>query len=158
MTDAFPDWTYEEATIEKGHPTVTVDKSNHLVRYYDANGKQVMAAPAGTGLISGPKHEDGDNRTPEGTFRLGKAENTENKKGGTFSFGPAFFRIYHKNDDGTYSGVGLHGTGVPFLNGGNISHGCIRTDNSFIDRMRKLGGASKIVIYEWKKDTLLEYC
>lgn len=127
---------------------ITVDKGNHLIRYYDANGKQVMAAPVGTGLISGQKHKEGDNRTPNGTFKLGKAESTKNKKGGERAFGHHFFRTNHTNDNGVSSGIGLHGTGNPLFNGGNISHGCIRTDNSFIDKLYKLGGAPTITIYE----------
>ena len=149
ITSILPSWTAEKAEIKKGQPTVTVDKTNHLVRYYDANGEQVMAAPAGIGLISGDKSKEGDNKTPNGTYSLGNAEKGANKKGGEMSFGKWFYRTNHKNKNGTASGVGLHGTGNPVFNGLNISHGCIRTDNSFINKMHdQLAQPRSVTIYE----------
>lgn len=155
ITSVVPSWTAEKAQIKKGQPTVTVDKTNHLVRYYDANGKQVMAAPAGTGLISGNKSKEGDNKTPNGTYSLRSAEKGVNKKGGEMSFGKWFYRTNHTNKNGGASGVGLHGTGNPFFNGINISHGCIRTDNSFINKMHdQLAQPKSITIYEKQGGTI----
>ncbi len=150
ITNYLPWFTREKADIPKGIPVVTVDKGNHLARYYDASGKQIMTSPVGTGLIPGQKHKSGDNKTPTGTFSLGSAESSKNKKGGYSSFGNWFFRTNHTNDDGSPSGVGLHGTGWSFLNGGDISHGCIRADNDFINKLHDLGGARKIIIYDKK--------
>ena len=155
-TSVVPSWTAEKAQIKKNQPTVTVDKTNHLIRYYNANGKQVMAAPAGTGLISGDKSKEGDNKTPNGTYSLGRAERGANKKGGKASFGKWFYRTNHTNKNGGASGVGLHGTGNPLFNGINISHGCVRTDNSFINKMHdQLPRPKSIIIYEKQGGTLL---
>lgn len=149
ITRVLPWWTGEK--VKDPRNTWTIDKRNHLARYYDKNGKLVITSPAGTGLVQGNKSKSGDNKTPNGTYILGGSENTSNKKGGWWSFGSHFYRTSH--NDGK-SGVGLHGTGNPLFNGMNISHGCIRIDDSAIKKFHDIapnnGKGTKIVIYERK--------
>jgi len=68
------------------------------------------------------------------------------------SFGTYFYRTNHTNNDGSSSGVGIHGTGNPLFNGMNISHGCFRVDNRAIEKFNKIapnkGAGANIVIYE----------
>lgn len=154
ITNFAPSWTAEKAINPRN--TVTVDKTNHLARYYDAEGRQVAAVPAGTGLVSGAKHSSGDNKSPSGTYNLGKAEATKNKKGGHWSFGPWYFRTDHRNDTGEASAVGLHGTGFPLWLGSNVSHGCIRTPNGFVQKLHDVGGARKIILYEKNGNKLIK--
>lgn len=152
ITSVLPEWTEEKA--DNPVNAWTIDKGNHLARYYDSTGKQVIASPVGIGLISGNKSKEGDNKSPDGTYRLSGPENGANKKGGTSSFGKYFYRTNHRNKSGSSSGVGIHGTGNPLFNGMNISHGCFRVDNRAIEKFHDIapnnGGGSKIIIYEKK--------
>lgn len=157
ITRAVPEWTEEKADDPRN--TWTIDKRNHLARYYDSNGKQVIVSPVGTGLVSGDKVKEGDNKSPNGTYRLSGPENGVNKKGGRASFGTYFYRTNHANHNGGVSGVGIHGTGTPLFNGMNISHGCFRVDNSAIEKFHEIapnnGRGAQIVIYEQHGGTLV---
>lgn len=150
-----PWWTREKAKNPRN--TWTIDKRNHLARYYDNEGKLRITSPAGTGLVSGDKSKSGDNKTPNGTFTLGGPEDGASKKGGTASFGRYFYRTSH---NGGSSGIGLHGTGNPLFNGMNISHGCIRIDNSAIEKFHEIapnnGRGASIVIYEKMEDLFIQ--
>ncbi len=150
ITSIFPEWTEEKASDPKN--TWTIDKSNHLARYYDESGEQKIASPVGTGLIFGNKSKEGDNRSPDGTYKLSAPEKGETKKGGRMSFGSYFYRTNHTNDNGNPSGVGIHGTGNPLFNGMNISHGCFRVDNKAIEEFNRIapnkGAGASIIIYE----------
>jgi len=68
ITSILPGWTEEKASNPKN--TWTIDKSNHIARYYDSSGKQKIVSPVGTGLISGNKTKEGDNKSPNGTYKL----------------------------------------------------------------------------------------
>ena len=104
------------------------------------------------GLVKGPKQViSDDNKTPTGTYKLSSPEKGENKKGGEWDFGPYFYRTNHRNNGSkSLSGVGLHGTRTPFLNGSNVSHGCMRIDNDDIQEFYKTapnrGAGTKIII------------
>lgn len=160
VTGVFPWFTREK--VNNPRNTWTIDKRNHLARYYDNNGELQISSPVGTGLIKGDKSKTGDNKSPNGSFRLGAPENGESKDGGTMSFGTYFYRTNH---NGGRSGVGLHGTGNPLFNGMNISHGCFRVDNRAIEKFHKIaprqGRGTKIVVYEKQGgclDLLLKFC
>lgn len=152
INELIPGWLEEKASkhIGKGQPVWTIDKEAHVARYYDGKGNLLISSPVGTGLVSGNKTKQGDNKTPEGTYRLQAPERGKNKKGGEFDFGTYFYRTNHTNPGGSLSGIGLHGTGTPFLNGSNISHGCMRIDNSDIEKFYKIapnrGAGTKIII------------
>lgn len=68
ITSVLPGWTEEKVSNPRN--TWTIDKSNHLARYYDESGKQRIVSPVGTGLVSGNKSREGDNKSPNGTYRL----------------------------------------------------------------------------------------
>ena len=102
------------------------------------------------GLVKGDKQIEGDNKTPTGTYTLAAPEKGENKKRGEWDFGPYFLQNNHKNNKSkSLSGVGLHGTGTPFLNGSNVSHGCMRIDNDAIREFYNIapnrGAGTKII-------------
>lgn len=150
-----PGWVPEKAQdqVGKGEPVWTIDKGSRIARYYDKDGNMVLSSPAGIGMVSGPKEKSGDNKTPTGTFRLSAREAGANKSGGTAAFGEHFYRTNHKNDGSSQlSGVGLHGTGTAFLNGTNISHGCVRVDNDvicdFYEKAPNHGAGTKIIMYD----------
>lgn len=153
INEMYPGWIDEKNKdqIGQGYPVWSIDKEFGLARYYDAEGNLLISSPAGTGLVRGNKSQEGDNKTPEGVYTLSRPELGKNKEGGEKSFGPYFYRTNHKNDNSTsLSGVGLHGTGFPILNGSNVSHGCIRIDNddieTFYNTSPNKGANTKIII------------
>lgn len=149
-----PGWTPEKSDeVGKGYPVITVDKTNHLARFYNSKGELEQVSVAGTGFNgTTSKKVENDNRTPTGTYRLSSPEAGSKKKGGTRDFGTWFYRTSHKYKNGTSSGIGIHGTGSPIFNGTNVSHGCIRVDNKAIEKFYKTapnkGAGTKIVIYD----------
>lgn len=152
ILSVYPGWLSDkaESKIGKGRPIWSIDKEHRIARYYDSKGKQQLVSPVGIGLVQGDKSVSGDNRTPTGTYTLSAPERGAGKSGGEMSFGPYFYRTNHKNNNGAASGVGLHGTGMPIFNGSNISHGCMRVDNSTIKQFYKKapnrGSGTKIII------------
>lgn len=154
LNQIFPGWVPEKAKdqIGIGEPVWTVDKGSRIARYYDANGNLLLSSPAGIGMVTGAKKTEGDNKTPTGSFKLSAPENGRDKKGGYFSFGNHFYRTNHRNDNKQLSGVGLHGTGRPFFNGTNLSHGCVRLDNDVIDQFYEIapkhGAGTKVIMYD----------
>lgn len=134
--------------LTPGVPAWTIDKTNRIARYYDENNILTYISPASTGLISGKKSIEGDNKTPEGIYSLFNPQLRE-----YYPYGGYYYATSHKNDDSKqFSGVGLHGTGTPYLNGTNLSHGCIRIDNKviedFYNSAPKKGQGAQIIIYE----------
>lgn len=153
INEVFPGYIGEKAQdqIGKGHPVWTVDKEFGIARYYDGEGNLKISSPVGTGLVRGAKQAEGDNKTPTGTYTLASPEKGSDKKGGEMDFGPYFYRTDHRNNGSkSLSGVGLHGTGTSFLNGSNVSHGCMRIDNDDIQEFYKTapnrGAGTKIII------------
>lgn len=152
ILSVYPGWLSDKAEdrIGKGRPVWSIDKEHRIARYYDSKGKQQLVSPVGIGLVQGDKSVAGDNRTPTGTYTLSAPERGSGKTGGEMSFGPYFYRTNHKNNKGGASGVGLHGTGMPIFNGSNISHGCMRVDNSTIKQFYKKapnrGAGTRIII------------
>lgn len=144
---------YPDIEFKNGIPTITLDKKNHLVRFYNESGDLVRTAVAGTGFVnSGNPKVENDNQTPSGTFILSSPELGKNKKGGTRDFGTYFYRTNHKYPNGKLSGIGLHGTGSPIFNGMDVSHGCVRLDNKdiewFHDNFKNSGAGTRFIIYK----------
>ena len=81
------------------------------------------------------KEEVGDNRTPEGTF---KVVSIEDSSGWIFedeyAYGPWFIRLATP----PWTGIGIHGTNEPDKIGTPASRGCIRMKNGDIEELVKL--------------------
>ena len=161
MEELIPGWTYEKSDeVGKGYPVITVDKGNHLARFYNSEGELEQASAAGTGFNGTVSEKvNNDNRTPTGVYKLSSPESGPNKKkNGAMSFGPWFYRTSHRYKSGSISGIGIHGTGKPIRNGTNVSHGCIRVDNDAIERFHDTapnkGAGTTIAIYEKNGGTL----
>lgn len=120
---------------------IMVDKATMKLRVIDPAGKVVVEYPIACGKNYGQKKRTGDEKTPEGTFRICSIEKAESwaydfKDGKgpiTGAYGPWFFRLVTPG----FSGVGIHGTHDPSTIGTRDTHGCIRLKNSDLVDLKK---------------------
>jgi hypothetical protein len=135
----------------------------------------LLETDCSTAMAYGSKEFDGDAKTPEGLFNIYSIEDSQNwMYDGLWAFGPKFLRI--KNS------IGIHGNGTDtsktsshrdlfsdkrFMVSGplgiyannfgyGLSHGCIRLENSVLDRWTNDGilkNGTKVIIFENKELT-----
>lgn len=118
------------------------------MKAFDCDGRQVLEYPIACGQNYGQKKQAGDNRTPEGTFKvIGK----ESSSHWTYDFGngpvkgaygPVFIRL---NTPG-FSGIGIHGTHDAGSVPGRATHGCIRLKNQDLLTLSSCVTAGAVVI------------
>ena len=108
--------------------SVTVSLGAHRI-VLRKGSKVVLSAPAGVGRSVLP--------TPTGTYYIVELLKQSDPSGpyGPYAFGTSAFSnvLYHFG--GGPGEIGLHGTDEPQLLGTNVSHGCIRVNNSIIARL-----------------------
>lgn len=150
-------FVYRDHQNEKGH-FVVVHKGTQQLKVYNSDAQELASYSVSTGLNPGNKIIKGDQKTPEGVFRI---ESEEESSEWTFdfddgkgpikgSFGPYFMRLgvnsgnlFHNTaSDFSFTtgkqfvGIGIHGTHLPNLIGGRASHGCIRMKNEDLLKLR----------------------
>lgn len=112
---------------------IIIDKGGMKLRLYDRYGRELRRYSIACSKHYGARHEKGDNRTPEGFFRVkGIFDSTDwlytDDDGHTSpvkgQYGPRFIRIS--------PAIGVHGTCAPWSIGRRVSHGCIRVTNENI--------------------------
>lgn len=129
---------------------IIVDKQTMQLRVYDRNGDCIADFPMACGRAYGNKIEKGDNRTPEGIFRISDIQNSSDwkhdfgdGKGEIHgSYGPWFIRLSTE----PHKGIGIHGTHLPLSIGTRATEGCIRLSNNDIKRLRELSYCGLTVI------------
>jgi len=148
---------YSDHQNPKGH-FVVVNKGTQELKVYNSDAQMLASYAVSTGLNPGNKIIKGDQKTPEGVFRI---ESEEESSEWTFdfddgkgpikgSFGPYFLRLqvnsgnlFHNSaSDFSFTsgkqfvGIGIHGTHLPNLIGSRASHGCIRMKNEDLLSLR----------------------
>ena len=102
--------------------------------------------PVGLGKNPGDKKKRGDNRTPEGKFRIVQIQRsgtwTHDFKDGkgeiAGAYGPWFLRFGSGESSMKWTGIGIHGTHDPASIGTLATEGCIRLKNEDLQELRKL--------------------
>lgn len=92
------------------------------------------------GKNKGQKQKVGDNRTPEGMFKIIQIQNagywTHDFRDGKGeikgAYGPWFIRL-----ETGWKGIGIHGTHDPASVGTNATEGCIRLRNDELSRLKE---------------------
>lgn len=51
-------------------PAIVIDKDNQTLRYYDKDSSEVYKSKVSIGAVAGDKQKSGDNRTPNGEFKI----------------------------------------------------------------------------------------
>ena len=131
---------------------IVINKEDLSLKVYDLNGDVVENFPIGVGKNYGNKIEQGDNRTPEGVFRITDIQNASGWKhdfgdgNGEIkgAYGPWFIRLYTE----PHKGIGIHGTHLPESIGTRCTEGCIRLNNEDVLKLKELvyGGLTVIIL------------
>ena len=136
---------------------VLINKEDMTLKVYDMNGDVVQDFPIGVGKNYGNKIEKGDNRTPEGVFRVTEIQDASGWKHDfgdgkgeiKGSYGPWFIRLYTE----PHKGIGIHGTHLPQSIGTRCTEGCIRLHNEDVAKLKELVyGGLPVIILPSQKD------
>lgn len=118
---------------------IAMSKGNFKLFVMD--GKNVTDSfDIAVGKNKGQKQKVGDNRTPEGMFKIIQIQNagywTHDFRDGKGeikgAYGPWFIRL-----ETGWKGIGIHGTHDPASVGTNATEGCIRLRNDELSRLKE---------------------
>ncbi|MDR2147507.1 MAG: L,D-transpeptidase [Tannerella sp.] len=129
---------------------ILISKQEKQLRLINFRGDELMCVPVAVGMNPGNKIEKGDMKTPEGIFSISDIQHSSNWKHDfgdgegeiQGAYGPYFIRL---NTPG-HKGIGIHGTHLPSSLGTRVSEGCIRMDNTDLERLVPLISLSTVVI------------
>lgn len=137
---------------------IYIKKSAFKLYYYDNEGKEVFSAGCALGKNPGQKEKEGDMKTPAGTFYVDEVCDAsywthdfgDGKGVIEGAYGPWFISINtDEMSKGQWGGIGIHGTHDPASIGTLASEGCIRLENSQVEKLKKLVSVgTKVVIEE----------
>ena len=121
---------------------IVVSKKDMTLTVYNDRDSILLKTPISCGKNFGNKTRRGDNKTPEGTFKINmiqpSSQWTWDFKDGKGkikgAYGPYFIRL--KTPITTM--IGIHGTCYPELIGTRTSSGCVRVHNDTIVKLVKL--------------------
>ncbi|MCM1291054.1 MAG: L,D-transpeptidase [Prevotella sp.] len=121
---------------------IYVDKQKMTLSYLDGKGHIVVSFPVCLGKNYGQKKQQGDLKTPEGSFYVVSIENSSKwdethddwNGPGSGPYGPKFIRLKTPK----FRGIGIHGTNQPKSIGTRASEGCIRLNNNDLLKLVKL--------------------
>ena len=119
---------------------IVISKQMFMLFVVNSKSDTLFSAPIGIGSNYGNKQKKGDRKTPEGTFKIVKIQDSSKwshdfkdgygqRKG---AYGPFFFRLKTPR----FSGIGIHGTCFPEQIGTRCSEGCIRMNNSDVLKLK----------------------
>ena len=123
---------------------VLISKQEMKMYVFNYEGDTLGYYPIACGKNKGNKIEEGDQRTPEGVFRVSQILDASEWRYDTPDgrkvkgvYGPWFIRL----ETPGYYGIGIHGTNAPRSITHRASNGCIRMFNSdllqVVDVIRK---------------------
>jgi lipoprotein-anchoring transpeptidase ErfK/SrfK len=120
---------------------ILVNKNNYSLTLYNRN-KVLRKWSIAVGFYPGDKIFTGDNRTPNGTFKISQIQDSS-KWAHDFgdgkgiiqeAYGPWFIRLHTPPG----KGIGIHGTHDPDSIGFRASEGCIRMSNKDISELKAM--------------------
>ncbi len=127
---------------------IIVSKEEMKIVAYAEKGEELLKFPIACGKNFGQKQKAGDNRTPEGIFKVVSKESAAHwtydfgngpVKG---AYGPLFIRL---NTPG-FKGIGIHGTHDESTVPGRETHGCIRLKNDDLVQLAKIVDKGTLVV------------
>ena len=118
------------------YPFIVISKADFKLVLADSLGAAIKTWPIACSKYMGPKERRGDNKTPEGTFKINELlyaakipHDFHDGKGPIVgAYGPWFLRL----DVPGYRDIGIHGTHLPESIGSRATEGCIRLRNEDI--------------------------
>ena len=127
---------------------IIVSKEEMQMVVYDEKGEELLKGRSACGTNYGQKQKAGDNRTPEGIFKVVSQEPAAHwtydfghgpVKG---AYGPLFIRLSTPG----FKGIGIHGTHDENTVPGRETHGCIRLKNADLVRLAKIVDKGTLVV------------
>ena len=120
---------------------IFIDKSNFTLTLYNEE-VELREWKVAVGNAPGDKQRVGDNRTPNGSFKIRQIQDsskwTYDFKDGNGpvegAYGPWFIRLYTP----PWTGIGIHGTHNPNSISSRASEGCIRMKNEDVAELKKI--------------------
>jgi hypothetical protein len=127
-------------------PFIVVDKPSLTLTLVDASGYPIKEYGCALARNFGPKQVRGDNKTPEGAFKINELLNArglshdfgDGKGPVKDAYGPWFLRL----DVPGFRDIGIHGSPFPESIGTRVTEGCVRLRNEDITDLKsrvKLG-------------------
>ena len=121
---------------------IVISKESMTLNLYDSNGGLIYSFPVAVGKKLGNKREVGDNRTPEGEFKVQQIQDSsawphdfgDGKGEIAGAYGPWFIRLQTP----PHTGIGIHGTHLPSSIGTRATEGCIRLNNDDLMKLKPL--------------------
>lgn len=127
---------------------IIVSKEEMKMTVYDNDGKELLKSPVACGMKLGQKERAGDNRTPEGVFKVVSKEPAAHW---TYDFGEgpvkrAYCQLFIQLNTPDFKGIGIHGTYDPSTVPRCETHGCIRLKNDDLVELSKLVDKGTVVV------------
>ncbi len=121
---------------------IIIDKQNLNLKVIGLDGETKATFGISCGKNMGNKQEKGDNRTPEGIFRIQDIQDSSGWKHDfgdgngeiTGAYGPWFIRLCTD----PHKGIGIHGTHAPNSIGTRATEGCIRLKNEDVEKLKQM--------------------
>lgn len=138
---------------------IIADKETMLLKVYNLDGECIADFPMACGKALGNKQAEGDNKTPEGIFRISDIQNSAEWKhdfgDGNGEITGAYGRWFIRLDTPPHRGIGIHGTHLPASIGKRDTEGCIRLSNKDIDSLKNMVYCGlNVIILPSKKDII----
>jgi lipoprotein-anchoring transpeptidase ErfK/SrfK len=129
-----------DRSVKKGR-WIFIDKSNFTLTFYDRDNA-LREWKIAVGNAAGNKQRKGDNRTPNGVFKIRQIQDSSNwthdfRDGNGLiegAYGPWFIRLHTP----PWTGIGIHGTHDPDSISSRASEGCIRMNNEDVSELKKM--------------------
>lgn len=137
---------------------IVVDKGAFTLSLYSKDGVMMNSWPVATGINPGRKRRTGDNKTPEGKFKVTWVQNTKGVMydyhdgvGKVEAYGPWFIHL----ETPGFKAIGIHGT-CPERDsriGTRDSKGCVRLHNAdLLELLPYVGKGMSVTVIPGKKD------
>jgi hypothetical protein len=154
-----PGYLWYDYTVNniKDSAFIIISKNDMMLYLYNFKGDILQKSKIACGKSYGIKSIVGDNKTPEGIFRISSISEsskwTHDFKDGNGevdgAYGPYFIRL---NVPGQ-KGIGIHGTHLPSTIGKRASDGCVRMlNNDLIKLVKHIKISSIVIITPSQKD------
>ena len=122
------------------YPFIVISKAEMNLALVDSCGSVIKSYPIACSKYYGPKERKGDNKTPEGSFKINEilrsASLTHDFRDGKGpikgAYGPWFLRLSVPG----FIDIGIHGTHLPGSIGTRATEGCIRLRNEDISDLK----------------------
>lgn len=131
---------------------IIISKDSLTLKLFSADSSLIKQYPIACSKYFGPKERKGDNKTPEGSFKINEilrssslTHDFHDGKGPVKgAYGPYFMRLSVPG----FIDIGIHGTHLPQSIGTRATEGCIRMRNEDVTDLRSrvdVGTAVKIL-------------